>query len=80
MPPLPSWFRQALTILVIAMPLLLVGYAVVMVGSTLLQSLGDNQGALLLRWIGSVLVMLFGLDAISLLFMLGWERISSSEE
>lgn len=80
MPHLPSWFRQALTYQVIALPVLLLGYAVVMAGATLLQSMGDESGSLALRWVGSGLVMLFSLAAVGLLFLLGWERVVENEE
>ena len=80
MPPLPIWFRRALTLQVLALPILLVAYAVVMVGATLLQSMGDEAGSLVLRWVGSVLVILFAVAALGLLFLLGWERLSAAEE
>ena len=79
MSPLPAWFRQVLTIQLIALPVLLVAYAVVMVGATLLQSMGDETGSLVLRRVGSTLVIFFAMAALGLLFFLGWEKVGSEE-
>ena len=76
----PAWFRSLLTFQVVALPILLIAYAVVMAGAALLDSLGDSTGSLILRWLGSGLVLLFASVALGLLFALGWERAVQAEE
>jgi hypothetical protein len=71
--------RQTLPWLVLALPLLILTYAVVMVAATLLAALGDALGALVLRWMGIVLALGFGMCSISLLFLLGVERITEMQ-
>ena len=80
MSPLPAWFRSALAYQVAALPVLLIAYAVVMAGAALLESLGDALGSQVLRWIGTVLVILFATCALGVLFLLGWERSSQHDE
>ena len=63
----------------VGLPLLVVIYAVTMGGAALLAQLGDESGALGLRWVGVVLAMLFCAGAVVLLLLLGWERISREE-
>lgn len=71
--------RRTLFGLVLGLPLLVVVYAVVMGGAALLAQLGDEAGALGLRWAGFCLAMLFVAGAVVLLLLLGWERISGEE-
>ena len=71
--------RRILWTVVVGLPLLVVVYAVVMGGAALLAQLGDEPGALGLRWVGFFLAMLFLAGAVVLLLLLGWERISREE-
>ena len=80
MPNLSLLLRRILWTLVVGLPLLVVVYAVTMGGAALLAQLGDQAGALGLRWVGFVLAMLFAAGAVVLLLLLGWERISGEEE
>jgi hypothetical protein len=79
MPNLSLLLRRILWTLVVGLPLLVVVYAVTMGGAALLAQLGDQAGALGLRWVGFVLAMLFAAAAVVLLLLLGWERISGEE-
>lgn len=79
MPHLALFLRRTLWGLVFGLPLLVVVYAIVMGGAALLAQLGDEAGALGLRWAGFCLAMLFAAGAIVLLLLLGWERISGEE-
>ena len=71
--------RRILWALVVGLPLLVIVYAVTMGGAALLAQLGDQSGALGLRWAGFCLAMLFIAGAVALLLLLGWERISGEE-
>lgn len=79
MPHLAVLLRRILWTLVVGLPLLVVVYAVTMGGAALLAQLGDQGGALGLRWIGFFLALLFAAGAVVLLLLLGWERISGEE-
>lgn len=79
MPELSTLLRRALLGLVIGLPLLVVIYAIVMGGAALLDTLGDANGALGLRWAGTVLAMLFVAGSVVLLLILGWKQITSNE-
>jgi hypothetical protein len=48
-------------------------------GAAILAQLGDEAGALGLRWVGFGLAILFVAGAMVLLLSLGWERISRDE-
>lgn len=79
MPHFTVLIRRVLWTLVVGLPLLVVVYAVTMGGAALLAQLGDEAGALGLRWVGFCLAMLFVAGAVVLLLILGWERISGEE-
>lgn len=79
MPNLAVLLRRILWTLVVGLPLLVVVYAVTMGGAALLAQLGDEGGALGLRWVGFFLAILFLAGAVVLLFLLGWERISRED-
>ena len=79
MPHLALLIRRLLWTLVVGLPLLVVVYAVTMGGAALLAQLGDEAGALGLRWVGFVLATLFVAGAVVLVLLLGWERISGEE-
>jgi hypothetical protein len=68
-------FRIVVSWLVCALPVLILSYTVVMVGVTILAALGDGTGAWVLRWIGLFIVMLFSMCGVSLLFLLGLDRL-----
>lgn len=72
--------RQTLFVLVVTLPLLVVVYAVVMGGAALFATLGDEGGALGLRWVGTAIAILFTSAAILLLSLLGWEHVRRSDE
>jgi hypothetical protein len=68
-----------LLIVVVALPLLVLVYAVVMGSAALLSTLGDPSGALALRWAGTALAILFVAGVTLLVLLLGWERVSRGE-
>ena len=57
------------------LPLLLVVYAVVMGGAALFDSLGDASGGLALRWVGTILALLFTATSVVLLLVLAWNQL-----
>jgi uncharacterized BrkB/YihY/UPF0761 family membrane protein len=77
---LPMLLRRAVLVLVVTLPLLIVVYAVVMGGAALLGTLGDDTGALGLRWIGTLVAVLFTSAAIVLLLLLGWEHVARHDD
>jgi hypothetical protein len=70
--------RRILTVLVLALPVLLVAFAVVMGGWGLAQGMGDPAGATALRWIGIACLMLLIMDGVLLLMALGLNAIEAS--
>jgi hypothetical protein len=72
--------RRTLLVLVVTLPLLVVVYAVVMGGAALLAMLGDDGGALGLRWVGTTIAILFTAAAITLLLLLGWEHLQRTDD
>jgi hypothetical protein len=72
--------RRAMVASVFLLPLLVVVYAVVMGAAALLVSLGDHAGGLALRWIGTIVAILFAADCIVLLLLLAWDRLDRDEE
>ena len=79
MPNMRVMLRKAIVALVVGLPLVLVVYAVLMGGAAMLVTLGDEPGALALRWIGTILAVLFVSGLIVLLLLLGGERITQEE-
>lgn len=79
MPNLSTLLPRILWTLVVGLPLLVVVYAVTMGGAALLAQLGDDAGAVGLRWVGFILALLFAAGAMVLLLLLGWERISGED-
>lgn len=73
---LSIFLRHTLLVLVVALPVLVVVYAVIMGGAALMGTLGDEGGALGLRWAGTVVAILFTTASILLLLLLGWERMN----
>lgn len=76
---LSQLFRRTLLVLIYALPLLLIVYAVVMGSAALLGSLGDDAGSLALRWVGTLLAALFVSGLIALVLLLAWDRVRSEE-
>jgi hypothetical protein len=70
-------FRRFFSLQLFALPLLITLYAVVMLTASLLNSMGDKSGAFVLQWFATILAMLFGASCITLLFLLGWDRLQS---
>ena len=70
--------RRILTVLVLALPVLLVAFVVVMGGWGLAQGMGEPAGATALRWIGIACLMLLVVDGVLLLMALGLNAIEAS--
>ena len=75
----PFSLRTWLLALVIGLPLLVLLYAVTMGGAALFAVLGDEYGALGLRWIATVLALLFVSGCLALLLLLGWIHLERGE-
>ena len=67
--------RRLMVVLVLALPVLIVAFAVVMGGWGLAQGLGDPSGAAALRWIAMACLMLLVADGLLLLIVLGLNAI-----
>lgn len=72
--------RRILVVLVLALPVLVVAFAVVMGGGGLAQGMGDPAGATALRWIGMACLMLLVMDGLLLLLALGLNAIDERRE
>ena len=72
--------RPLLAILVFALPLLVVAFAVVLGGATLAQAMQDVTGALVLRWIALSILLLTVVDLILLVAVLGIQTLAESTE
>ena len=72
--------RRILVVLVLALPVLVVAFAVVMGGWGLAQGMGDPAGATALRWIGMACLMLLVMDGVLLLTALGLNAIDERRE
>jgi hypothetical protein len=67
--------RPIVVVLVLALPVLIVAFAVLMAGCGLAQGLRDPDGAAVLRWIALACLMLLAGDALLLLIALGMNAI-----
>lgn len=65
--------------LVLALPVLIVAFAVLMGGWGLAQGLGDPGGAAALRWIAIACLLLLVMDALLLLLALGLSAIEERD-
>ena len=72
--------RRILVVLVLALPVLLVAFAVVMGGWGRAQGMGDPGGATALRWIAMGCLMLLVIDLILLLMALGLNAIEERRD
>lgn len=72
--------RSILAILVFALPLLVVAFAVVLGGAALAQATLDLAGAQVLRWIAMSVLMLAVLDLILLVGVLGFNALADPKE
>jgi hypothetical protein len=70
--------KRILTVLVLALPVLVVAFAVVMGGWGLALGMGDLAGATALRWIAVACLMLLVMDGLLLLMALGLNAIEAS--
>jgi hypothetical protein len=70
--------KRILVVLVLALPVLVVAFAVVMGGWGLAQGMGDPGGATALRWIAMGCLMLLVLDGLLLMMALGLNAIEAS--
>ncbi len=69
--------KRTLTVLVLALPILVVAFAVVMGGWGLAQGMGDPAGATALRWVAVACLMLLVMDGVLLLMVLGLNAIEA---
>ncbi|MBC7854525.1 MAG: hypothetical protein IAF94_13915 [Pirellulaceae bacterium] len=70
--------RRILVVLVLALPVLVVAFAVVMGGWGLAQGMEDPGGAAALRWIAMACLMLLIIDVLLLMMALGLNAIEAS--
>ena len=70
--------KRILVVLVLALPVLIVAFAVVMGGWGLAQGMGDPGGATALRWIAIACLMLLVIDGLLLMMALGLNAIEAS--
>lgn len=71
--------RPVLTILVFALPLLIVTFAVVLGVSALTQAMQDEAGARVLRWISVGVLVLAVIDTLLLLCALGMQALKHGD-
>jgi hypothetical protein len=72
--------RTVLTILVFALPLLVVAFGVLMAGAALAQATQDELAAGILRWIAMGVLMLAAVDMILLVGVLGLKALRDQNE
>ena len=71
--------RQFLRILVLAMPILVVAFAVVMGGSSLVQATGDALAARVMRWVAAAVLVLAATDLLLLVTVLGLKALEEAD-
>lgn len=71
--------QRILTILVFALPVLVVAFAVLMGGSVLAQAMEDTPGARVLRWIAISTLMLTIADVVLLVGVLGIKALGDQD-
>jgi hypothetical protein len=71
--------RQFLRILVLAMPILVVAFAVVMGGSSLIQATGDALAARVMRWVAAAVLVLAVTDLLLLVTVLGLKALEEAD-
>ena len=72
--------RRFLAVLVLALPVLVVTFAVLAGASFLAGGMGDALGAAALRWVAVAALILLAIDAILLLAVLGIRAAQDDEE
>ena len=72
--------KPILTVLVYALPILIVGYGVLMGGSALAGGLQDAVAALALRWIAAGILLLLATDLVLLIGVLGVNALGSQHD
>ena len=68
--------KRLLSILVFALPVLVVAFAIVMGSHALFVASGDDAAATATRWVGGAMAMLLGMDLILLVAVLGIRQLS----
>jgi hypothetical protein len=71
--------KKVLQALVFALPLCVVGFAVLMGGSSLMRAMDDQPGAAVLAWIGAGFLLLAVADGLLLLIVLGLRALDDAE-
>jgi len=72
--------RRLLSILVFALPLLVVAFAIVMGSHALFVVSGDSPAAIVTRWIGGAVAMLLAMDLILLVAVLGIRQLAEEQQ
>lgn len=72
--------RPVLTVLVYALPILVVAYGVLMGGATLAAAVQDAAAALALRWIAAGSLVLLVTDLVLLIGVLGVNALGRQDE
>ena len=72
--------RRILTILVFALPVLVVAFGVLMGGSALAQAVQDTPVAKVLRWIALSILMLTVVDVVLLVGVLGIRALGDEDD
>jgi hypothetical protein len=72
--------RPVLTILVFALPLLVVAFSVLMGGSALASATEDMSGAQALRWVAIGVLMLTVVDIVLLVGVLGLNALGHGDD
>lgn len=71
---------RLLTILVFALPPIVVAFAIVMGSHGLFTASGDADAATATRWVGGAILMLLALDLILLVAVLGIRQLAADQE
>ena len=72
--------RQILTVLVFALPVLVVAFGVLMGGFLLAQAVQDSPGAEVLRWIAIGVLLLMVTDIVLLVGVLGIHALGDQDD
>ena len=68
-----------MTVLVFALPVLVVAFAILMGAASLTDALRDPLGAKCLRWVAAVAAMLLAADVLFLVGLLGLESLAKHD-
>ncbi len=72
--------KKILQALVFALPLCVVGFAVLMGGASLMRAMNDSQGALVLAWIASAFLLAGVADGLLLVIVLGLRALDEKDD